>query len=258
MDRRLCSFSFWQKRLWRTCQLLSLWTEVTLFFQQAKYVQVFPLIPAPFYKLFAGLGCINNSAISLLFSSYLTLALSSPPCLFLRLSFYLNLSGRNCLLCPPVLSGYNGSQDTRFSRRTTRLISWPDGERYSCSAVLCILSPLISRIHSYLSYLAVSSLVYTATGTAYCCALISLGLTESRILPAAHADTRPRTPLISFCTVQLRTLCATCSLATLYLSMTSRPGAGELPGFWGSMVFCHAPVLQKGSDSNNNNNIYLS
>ena len=25
LDRRLCSFSFWQGRLWRTCQLLSLW-----------------------------------------------------------------------------------------------------------------------------------------------------------------------------------------------------------------------------------------
>ena len=41
-------------------------------------------------------------------------------------SSYLKLcgrSGRNCLLSPPVLSGYNGSQDTRFSRGTTRLIS---------------------------------------------------------------------------------------------------------------------------------------
>ena len=34
----------------------------------------------------------------------------------------------------------------------------------------------------------------------------SLGLAESRILPAAPADPRPRTPLISFCTVQLQTL----------------------------------------------------
>ena len=36
--------------------------------------------------------------------------------------------------------------------------------------------------------------------------LIFLGLAESRILPAVPADTRPRTPLISFCTVQRRTL----------------------------------------------------
>ena len=60
-------------------------------------------------------------------------------------------------------------------------------------------------------------------------------------------DTRPRTPLISFCTVQLRTLCATHSLATLCLITTSGPDPGELPGFWGSMVFRHAPIPRKGS-----------
>ena len=60
-------------------------------------------------------------------------------------------------------------------------------------------------------------------------------------------DTRPRTSLISFCTVQLRTLCAAHSLATLCLSMTSGPDPGELPGFWGSMFFRHAPIPRKGS-----------
>ena len=49
-------------------------------FQQAQYVQVFPLKPTPFCMLFAGLGSISKSAISLLFSYYLTLVLSSPPC----------------------------------------------------------------------------------------------------------------------------------------------------------------------------------
>ena len=38
-------------------------------------------------------------------------------------------SGRNCLLSPPVLSDYNGSPDTRFSRVMTPLMSWPYGER---------------------------------------------------------------------------------------------------------------------------------
>ena len=60
-------------------------------------------------------------------------------------------------------------------------------------------------------------------------------------------DTRPRTSLISFCTVQLRTLCAAHSLATLCLCTTSGPDPGELPGFWGSMVFRHAPIPRKGS-----------
>ena len=95
-------------------------------FQQAQYVQVFPLNPAPFCTLFAGLGNTIKSAVSLLFSSYLTLVLSSPLCPLHRLSSYLKLcgrSGRNCLLSPPVLSDYNGSSDTPFSRGTTRLMS---------------------------------------------------------------------------------------------------------------------------------------
>ena len=62
-------------------------------FQQAQYVQVFPLKPAPFCTLFAGLGSTNKSAIFLLVSYYLTLVFSSPPCYLLHLSFYLKLCG---------------------------------------------------------------------------------------------------------------------------------------------------------------------
>ena len=57
-------------------------------FQQAQYVQVFPLKPMPFCTLFAGLGSTNKSAISLLllrvvFDSRSVLAtLSSPPPFF--------------------------------------------------------------------------------------------------------------------------------------------------------------------------------
>ena len=54
--------------------------------------------------------------------------------------------------------------------------------------------------------LAVFSVIFAATDTAFYEALIFLGSAKSRILPTALADTRPRTPLISFCTVQLRTL----------------------------------------------------
>ena len=95
------------------------------------------------------------------------------------------------------------------------------------------------------------SLVYAATNTAYCYALISLELAESRILHAAPADTRPRTPLVSFCTVQLRTLCATRFLATLCLSTTSGPGPRELPDFWGVHGLPPCPIPQKGSGSTN-------
>ena len=121
-------------------------------FRQAQFVSVFPLKPAPFCTLFAGFGNIIKSAISLLFFSCLTLALSSPPCPLLHLSCYLKLcgrSGRNCLLFPPVLSGYNGSPDTRFSRGTTQLMSLPDGKcclRLPLSLVVSLLLPLVSTL----------------------------------------------------------------------------------------------------------------
>ena len=169
-------------------------------FRQAQYAQVFPLKPAPSCTLLAGLGSINNSAISLLFSYYLTLVLSLPPCPLFNLSFYLKLcgrSGRNCLLSPPVLSGYNESPDTRFYRETTRLMSWPDGERYlrpPQSLVVSLLVSLVSTLvlsrtggvlfqRNFLTHrfprfpprnlcslvmLAVFSLVYAATDTAFC------------------------------------------------------------------------------------------
>ena len=81
----------------------------------------------------------------------------------------------------------------------------------------------------------------------------SLELAESKILLAAPADTRPRIPLISFCTVQLRTLCIARCLAIFCLSTTSGQGPGEFPGFWGSMVFRHQLISRKGSGNNNNN-----
>ena len=49
-------------------------------------------------------------------------------------------------------------------------------------------------------------------------------------------------PLISFCTV----------FAPLALWRLSGPGPRELPDFWGSVVFRHAPISWKGSGNNNN------
>ena len=168
-------------------------------FRQAQYAQVFPLKPAPFCTLFAGFGSTIKPATSLLFSYYLTSVLSSPPCPLLHLSFYHKLcgrSGRNCLLSPPVLSGYNGYPDICFSRGTKRLMSWPDGERFlrpPQSLVVYLLLSLVftlvfSRTGGVLSHLnslthrfprfpprnlcslvmlAVSSLVFAATDTAF-------------------------------------------------------------------------------------------
>ena len=57
-------------------------------FQQAQYVHVFLLKPVPFCMLFAGLGSTIKSAISLLFSTYLILVLSSPPSFLLSQTFW--------------------------------------------------------------------------------------------------------------------------------------------------------------------------
>ena len=174
---------------------------------------------------------------------------------------------------PPVLSSYNGFPDTRFSRGTTRQMSWPDGEHYSCPLRSLAVSLLLSLVFTFswiggvlshlnsstnrsprfplknlcfLVILAVSSLVVAATDTAFRYILVSLGLAESRILHAAPADTRSKTPLISFCTVQPRTLCVARSLAILCLSTISGPGPGELSGFWDSMVFRHGLIPRRG------------
>ena len=205
---------------------------------------------------------------SLLF--YLTLALSSPPCPLLHLSFYLKLSGRNgrnCLLSPPVLSGYNGSPDTHFSRETMRL-SWPEGEHclhspqsLVVSLLLSLVSTLIfSRTGSVLSHqnslthrfarfpprnlyflvmLAVFSLVYAATDAAFCSVLVSLKL---RALPAALADT---SHFILHCpaTDSFRRSLFGDSLS-LY-DLWSRPW--EAAKLWGSMVFRHASTPRKWS-----------
>ena len=169
-------------------------------FQQAQYVQDFPLKPAPFCTFFASLVSTNKSATSLLFSYYLTLVLFSPPCPLLHLSSNLKLcgrSGRNCLLSAPALSDYNGCPDIRFSRGATRLISWPDGEGYLLppqSPVVSLLLSLVSILVFYrtggvqshrnsLTYrfprfpprnlcslvtLAASYFVYAVTDTAFC------------------------------------------------------------------------------------------
>ena len=248
----------------------------TLFpFQQAQFVQVFPLKLAPFCMLFAGFCSINKLATSLFFSSYLTLVLFSPPRLLLRLSFYLKLSGRsgrNCFFSWSIqlqwvpghsfLSGNDAAN--ALARRGALLVH---------SAIPCSLSPLISRIHSclfsdwrrtvsskffdtqvasisieelmLLVMLNVFSLVYAARDIAFFSVLISSGLAESKILPVAPVDTRPRILLISLYTVQLRTSCTAHSLATLCLSTTSGPDPGELPWLWGPWSFA-MPHPSKG------------
>ena len=124
-------------------------------FRQAQYARVFALKPAPFCTLFAGLGSTNKSAITFLFSSCLTLVLSSPPCPLLHFSSYLKLcgrSGRNCLLFPSVLLDCHCLQWVPGHS----FLPWKDtadelarrGALLAPSAIPCSPSPLTSRIHS--------------------------------------------------------------------------------------------------------------
>ena len=118
-------------------------------FRQAQYVQVFPLKPAPFCTLFAGLGSTNKSAISLLFSNYLTLVLSSPPSFLLSqtlwqiwqelssLPFY--FIGLQWVPGHSFLPGNDAADE--LARR---------GALHMPSVIPCSLSPLTSRIHSRL------------------------------------------------------------------------------------------------------------
>ena len=118
-------------------------------FRQAQYAQVFPLKPAPFCTLLAGLGSTNKSAISVLFSSYLTLVLSSPPCPLLHLSCYLKLcgrSGRNYLLsfCSIRLQWVPGHCSFLPGNDTADELA-RRGALLAPSTIPCSLSPLISR-----------------------------------------------------------------------------------------------------------------
>ena len=216
-------------------------------FQPAQYVKVSLLKPAPFCTFFGGLGSAIKSATSLLFFSDVTLVLFSPPCPLFHLSFYLNLaerSGKNCFFlssCSIRLQWVPGHSFFLGNNAVDELAK--QGALLAPSAVPCCLSSLISRIHfcffsdwrrtgswkffdTQVPSISTEELVLPrhahcvlsrlrCNGHSLLLSLISLELVEWRIRPAAPVDTRPRTPLISFCTVQLRTLCAARSLAIL-------------------------------------------
>ena len=130
-------------------------------FQQTQCAQVFPLKPVPFCKLYAGLGSTNKSASSLLLlsdsCSVLPTLSSSPSFLLPQTLWQIWQELSSLCFCSIRLQWI---PDTRFSRKTTRLMSWPDGVRYSCplqffviSLVLSLVSTLIfSRSEDVLSH----------------------------------------------------------------------------------------------------------
>ena len=139
--------------------------------RQAHYAQVFPLKPAPFCTLFAGLSSTNKSFISLFLFSHSRSVLSSTPSFLLPQTLW------------QIWHGTYG----RYGRRRALLVP---------SVIPCSLFPLICRIHSSifsdwrrpasskfldtavprfplrnlrsLVTLAVCSLVFAATDTAFC------------------------------------------------------------------------------------------
>ena len=166
-------------------------------FRQAQYAQVFSaeacaILHSLCWSRQHQQVCHFSSLLLLSDSHSVLAALSSPS--FLLSQTLADLAGT--VFSPPVLFDYNGSPDTRFSRGTTRPMSWPDGMRYlhpPLSLVVSLLLPVVSTLalsrtggvlslrsiltHRFprfsprslcsLVMLAVSSLVFAATDTAF-------------------------------------------------------------------------------------------
>ena len=160
------------------------------------------------------------------------------------------------------------------------------GALLALSAIPCSLSSLISRIHSFLFSdwrRTVSSKFFDTQDPSIFteelvlprharCVFSRLRCNGHNLLLSSYFSRigRIENPSCSACGHSSQDIChlivhcpATDSLRRSFfgdsvcLSMTSGPSAGELPGFWGSMVFRHALIPRQGTGNNNNNKTRL-
>ena len=124
--------------------------ETSFCFRQAQYVQVFPLKSVAFCNLSADPASTNKSAISLFFSASQTFALFTTSW-FLLIYSLLSLLPQTLWQIWQEFSSLSSCTirlqwipGPHFSRGTTQMMSWLNGESY-----LCPLQPLVV---SHLSY----------------------------------------------------------------------------------------------------------
>ena len=240
-------------------------------FRQAQYVPVFPLKPAPFCTLFAGLGNTIKSAIFLLLlsdSRSVLATLSSPQSFLLSQTLWQiwqELSSlSSCSIRLQWVPGHSFLPGNDAAGELARR-----GALLAPSAIPCSLSPFISRIHSCLFSdwrRTVSSKYFDTQVPSISteelvlprharCVLSRLRCNGHSLLLGFHFSKigRIENPSCSACGHSSQDIShlilhcpATGSLATLCLFTTSGPDPGELPGFWGSMVFRQAPIPSEG------------